>query len=69
MVIFNDPNDWSLKGVGTMTTPFNIEAILQACPNLYAAWKEHPFYLTKAADGRVILRPLADAVDETGPSA
>ena len=47
---------WDTKGVGSIETPFNIEAILSACPKLYAAWCRRPFYLTMNANSEVILR-------------
>lgn len=57
----DDPTTWDIKGdVGSINTPFNIEAILRACPKLYAAWEKRPFYLTTAADGRVIICDLDD---------
>lgn len=38
---------------GIIRTPFNIEEIIRACPILYEAWKEDPFYLDFDANGRV----------------
>jgi hypothetical protein len=51
-------NSSALSGVlsgdfGTIETPFNIEEILRACPNLYAKWKEHPFTLELTESGYV----------------
>ncbi len=47
---------WDVEGVGSIETPFDIEALLQACPKLYEAWKTKPFYLTTTTGGRVIVR-------------
>ena len=40
---------------GEITTPFNIEEILKACPKLYAKWKEQTFFIDVNDDGRVCI--------------
>jgi hypothetical protein len=37
-------------------TPFNIEAILRACPKLLEAWKKRPFVLDMTDSGEVRIR-------------
>ena len=39
----------------SIKTPFNIEAILQACPKLYEQWKRKPFYLDIDKEGNVCI--------------
>ena len=66
----NDPTNWSLSGVGSIKTPFNMQAILTACPTLHMCWARRPIYLTKAADGSLLVRFLdTDVLAEEGPRA
>jgi len=38
---------------GVTNTPFDLEAILRACPNLYAKWRENPFVFSTTESGFV----------------
>lgn len=49
----NQELEYKIAGEGYVATPFDIEAILSACPNLYRKWKEHPFFFNIDGNGRV----------------
>jgi hypothetical protein len=42
----------------SIETPFDIEAILQACPKLYEQWKRKPFYLDIDKKGNLCIRGI-----------
>ena len=44
--------------VERIETPFDIEAILQACPKLYEQWKINPFYLDIDRKGNICIRAI-----------
>ena len=43
------------KEEGIIQTPFNIENILRACPELLKAWKRKPFILKYNTDYEVVV--------------
>lgn len=59
-------SSWQPRGVGCVETPFNIEAILRACPALYECWRKRPFYLTQDAAGHLLVRFMDDDIFATG---
>lgn len=47
---------WGLPGDDrTIKTPFNIQAIISACPKLREKWEEHPFYFDVDEQGKVVI--------------
>lgn len=49
---------WGDDDTGCIETPFDIEAILLACPALMEAWKRKPFYLDLDENGNVAAKPI-----------
>lgn len=53
-----EPANHCARSSSGVTSPFNMEAILSACPALYAEWQRRPFVLM-ADDRGVIAEPLS----------
>lgn len=65
-----DPKTWTVAKIGTIATPFDVEAILLADPDFLKAWHVRPFYFAKAADGSVLLRYVdEDACRQAGEAS
>jgi len=43
------------KDTGVISSPFDIESILQSCPVLLAKWKYHPFTFEETEEGHVVV--------------
>lgn len=59
----SNPNEWVAPGTGMMESPFDMELILRACPELLKVWKLKPFILDVSSDGGVVVR-YVEARDE-----
>lgn len=55
----SDSGQWLASGTGMAESPFNMEAILRACPELLKVWKLKPFVFDVTSDGRVVVRYVA----------
>lgn len=66
MTTTSEPTDDTPRRIdgGCMVTPFDIQAILAACPALYAEWRKAPFILAYGYDGRVEVRYWSPDMDE-----
>jgi len=51
---------------GAKATPFDIEAILRACPRLREKWCSQPFFLDLDEEGRVVIRYFVIGDEDNG---